>query len=731
MKLKPIVIYGSFENIHTSSLPILIQLKQDISLGTDYLTSKPGTTHAGNLATSGFAFSIEIPNVTRNNMSPSFSEIYSMMQTFNSPKMTKKELFEKFWIIKIPDYGNQTHSLGVLDFVPSVYLHTSDFEADRYKRISNKNIGIIRSYTNKEAFLLLDKRDNVLRNNSSTINNCTFMVVLDYKRFSKKKMQGINADLKDNSLRYSDTKLEYKESIDEYYTSYSTNLNSISEDDLRGFSLYATINNKIYRLNNSELFRKLKINGELVEEIVSKQIDKNNEYEHDYFKMIMKYLYNLDSIYGKEKEININISFENPFKDSSPTIYIARSSYFSDDVTTNNFNNYGFSSYNQFKVFRKTNANELFYNKLLLNENYRATYNNGMLTNFEFADGYNYPYEIVNNYDSSRCFMFKYKVDVDGECSINIHNLLAYNKIFKNSIDLNETIVELYEYESSNNNYRLKYTLDGDSTIKFNSKKDNIIELIIRDNIGYHDNIETLTYNNITVSNNLTEIYYDIFDRDQIINKATLSTDPMLICFNDSDKLSDNDSRLNQEYVMYDAINTDIENALFDGEIRLKKNASNKYVISANSTYDSTVSESEAYNNEKEKLEENIESYKLKLTSASTNNIEKEIATIKNNLLKMYIETSNEDVVIKRESGEKFLYMVAISDEERVFDIEVRNSSGILIKKEYDCVTKKYNNSKKYYYVHLPYYTTYENKATISIIPRDNKTAKISQSYIK
>lgn len=80
---------------------------------------------------------------------PNFATVYDMMWNYSKPKITKEELARLFYIYEISDYGNQAASFNNYDFMVKFFING-------YK-IRQDHIGLLRCYTSKKAFVLLDR----------------------------------------------------------------------------------------------------------------------------------------------------------------------------------------------------------------------------------------------------------------------------------------------------------------------------------------------------------------------------------------------------------------------------------------------------------------------------------------------------------------------------------------------------------------------------------------------
>lgn len=122
------------------------QFPNVINLSQNFYDRNVDVYHAGNIGNNNLAYSIEIPNVSQTG---SFSNVRSVMKELKFPTFAKDYLFNSFQIIKINDFGKQSLTDGMFDFIVKLFING--------KKVPQENLGLIRRYSSKEAFVLLER----------------------------------------------------------------------------------------------------------------------------------------------------------------------------------------------------------------------------------------------------------------------------------------------------------------------------------------------------------------------------------------------------------------------------------------------------------------------------------------------------------------------------------------------------------------------------------------------
>lgn len=131
-----------------SSLPNIIEFAQ-------YRSSISGT-----FGDSDFPFLLEIPIDKFNPLDSSEKSDIPLYSTFqylrdilakeDHPSISKGSLESRFHVFEIEDYGNQSMTPGLLDFIPVCYTSSGS-------KISQRLIGLLRFYLRKKAYILIPK----------------------------------------------------------------------------------------------------------------------------------------------------------------------------------------------------------------------------------------------------------------------------------------------------------------------------------------------------------------------------------------------------------------------------------------------------------------------------------------------------------------------------------------------------------------------------------------------
>ena len=151
MRYEPFELKGlKLEKEYESTFPVLIQLVQNTkeSIAQEYY----GTI--GNYY--NLAYSIELPgllNDDKGNTNRNFVKLNNALNNLKSVKLSKHDLFKDFYVIKISDYSSTSRSIGSYEFLPLVFMK----RGDNYEKIPQNRVGLIKNFTSKEAFIIIDK----------------------------------------------------------------------------------------------------------------------------------------------------------------------------------------------------------------------------------------------------------------------------------------------------------------------------------------------------------------------------------------------------------------------------------------------------------------------------------------------------------------------------------------------------------------------------------------------
>lgn len=249
-----------------STFPVLIQLVQN----TKEMT---GDTYYGTIGDSyNMAYSVELPDlpeVDANNSKRNINKLKTALLKLKSVKLSRKDIFSDFYVLRITDYSSTSRSIGCYEFVPMVFIKMPGNNG--YMKIPQNRLAIIKSYGTKEAFLIIDKGASDIPYNNLNASDFTdsseFIVDIRFKRGK------VNPTWKTISKRIVNNKIEFVVTTD-------SGAGALTYEDLNRIRFsYDDI-----LLENSEIFTKVEIvrdDGEIL--AVNKQLTKD-----DYFKFIYK-----------------------------------------------------------------------------------------------------------------------------------------------------------------------------------------------------------------------------------------------------------------------------------------------------------------------------------------------------------------------------------------------------------------------------------------------------------
>ena len=188
MRYEPFEIKGlKLEKEYESTFPVIIQLVQNTKETVD--TNFFGTI--GNHY--NLAYSIELPDLLpddNKNTNRNFVKLRNALNNLKSVKLSKHDLFKDFYVIKITDYSSTSRSIGSYEFLPLVFMKVGD----NYEKIPQNRVGLIKNFTSKEAFIIIDKGASKYEfNNLITITD-DFIVDIYFKRRTIKNTNPADKD---------------------------------------------------------------------------------------------------------------------------------------------------------------------------------------------------------------------------------------------------------------------------------------------------------------------------------------------------------------------------------------------------------------------------------------------------------------------------------------------------------------------------------------------------------
>ena len=151
MRYEPFEIKGlKLEKEYKSTFPVIIQLVQNTKEST-------ATNFYGTIGDHyNLAYSIELPELLPNdneNPNRNFVKLRNALNNLKSVKLSKHDLFKDFYVIKITDYSSTSRSIGSYEFLPLVFMK----RGTNYEKIPQNRVGLIKNFTSKEAFIIIDK----------------------------------------------------------------------------------------------------------------------------------------------------------------------------------------------------------------------------------------------------------------------------------------------------------------------------------------------------------------------------------------------------------------------------------------------------------------------------------------------------------------------------------------------------------------------------------------------
>lgn len=679
--------FERIKKIHVSklnscaSIPAVIQLSQYTSE-----TKSAANGIIGN-SMSGFAFSIEVygAGITKKeNLSANIKYLYDMMQNVISPRITNTLLFNKFYIYKINDYGSQSLSRGILDF--TVYCYTST------EKILQKDIVIVRNFTSKVAYILLDKTTH----NEADV--ASIDVYVELKRYFEKINYGSN----DSTL----VQMTLDSETGRYSCNIASLISNMNEKSIKDLSLYIKSGNNYHKvLNNINLYNpKVSNNGTEIK-VDSDQIN--------YFSYIYNILYPNPDIKIKTVE-KIELSIDNIFE-KEVEIYLGRAdtlSYLnSEDVK--NIKIYNFTSDKEFKLVGLVNGK----NKIITPKPENIEYTENIISGFTGIE----VLEIIPNNNYRRIF----RLDFTGATAINIHKELKDRNIYKYNLDLSRTYIEVYKdglriepditdgriVNLEANSYYLIYIMDDESITTTEDTTDTTeVEVTLNEEHGRLkkvdiEGVEVLKKEDIED----ISITNDVFDPYVSYEGEYKVSDTRDITFYDGD-----DTDVLNCLTTGEAYIKTLEKTLENGEKKLYKELYVKNVIDENIIDDAYIHTS--FDDVKSKAGvtygTNVEAYKTKYNISNMNAAINKIRELMTYFFKTNANRESESVTIENKSetsfnniqlsNHRYIALMLEMPNKNLFDLKIKNGNTVICH-EYNCQAN-YEFNGKNYYIHVALY---------------------------
>ena len=132
--------------LSNSSMPNLIEMIQ-------YITSwkSDPTIRVGNLGTySNYSYVITFdPRIVTNDPTCNITQLSKILKNKNMVNIAKPDIFDMFYVYEIPDYSANALTTGMVDFMVECFSQNG--------KINNNYIAIMKSFTTKRAYILIDK----------------------------------------------------------------------------------------------------------------------------------------------------------------------------------------------------------------------------------------------------------------------------------------------------------------------------------------------------------------------------------------------------------------------------------------------------------------------------------------------------------------------------------------------------------------------------------------------
>lgn len=667
MRYEPLEIKDlKLEKEYRSTFPVLIQLVQN----TKELTSN---TFYGTIGNSyNLAYSIELPELLekdRDNNKRNFVKLKSALNNLKSIKLSKHDVFKDFYVIKITDYSSTSRSIGSYEFLPLVFKKVGD----GYEKIPQNRVGLIKNFTSKEAFIIIDKGESKYDFNDLSPNiteDDYFVVDIYFKRRTKD-------ETKDNY----NIRIKTRDANSITFQITNKNINGkLSPIDLNRIRF--TYDGKY--LVNSSLFAKVEVinsAGETIE--LNRQLT-----DDDYFKFL--YLSNYRNVTFQDYVEPTN-SFDIKYTPIKSLLPINDDNYdkfnivLSEDIPWyDQYTSKAGISFNKNNAIYWKKHGEL--GRLLITNNIGN--NNDLFEVFPAYDNYERFVDVVHVTTAIPDF--------------DIHKYLLKQKVFNyDSAGFLEIFNKCSDgsYVKSTNN-----TVKDDSFISFRFSNE-YNDKMVNNSIAPYDNV-------ISSKENISGYLTDNITADSFVNNNIcygLFGDPTL------NVISQNiGSTTNNIIYPLDGNNNRVLRVIGEKEIRSYKNAnglinigfSNEKISDFKLSNDNT--NSIAVNTIRRKHADTINAIYNKF-----NVLQAQISDIKNKLK----ETLENDYVFSKSTtcleysdfSIHYFFIKPKSNDIEYFDIEITKPDGTVVKREYNCALKDKNC-----YILLPYYIMTTSGNTVS-----------------
>lgn len=702
------LVFITKDNAEKAGLPLSIICNQ-YGINADNGSNDDTYVQAGTIGNLNLAYSIEIPNSGIRDITPqtadpfmttNFASVKTTLNSYNMPIFARSFLINNFYIIKISDFGNQSLSFDSFDFFVKVYYEG--------RKIPQFRVGLIRRFTSKEAFILIDKRGL-----PGSVEKDKFSYVIEpitkdapkdekderttYKQITNNGDRYFNLE---NYISFLEAQIIYANNSNT--DSYKYNLSEIIYDVLmdKRFEVYYK-NGENYQKINSKYYASLfaskitkasdKNNTDIISDgddltntnLSSSLVSFQTHHQHpstrdeelhicnfDYYKYLRDYLY----------DVKI---FDNIDEEMRRTATIALAGIFNvPETTVKNFYILDRSTLPEYYLYEVSGTDEV---TLKLTDIFATDITDFEVYYFPVANQatryieYGYRLPFASTLDDEEQADNSFTVNKSGEITIKLHSDLVSNYALIEIIPKHDNYSHLVGYCSSEINsidnirgmlktrhiFGFNFIKEKRNSIELYSSNDNgLILTKLTDTENDTGNFSTFDLN-ISASEELDDSLSTIDENDTALandsseyspittgnTELLLYTDPML---NLNNSIEDKTS----EYILYP---NDVSNILTANELKFIRNsngnAKNKFTI----TYGTNITEkAEKVDSETDYagLAKSIETIRDTINSIYENSktVESNMNMIRDNLFSIFSGNENEEKTLENSFSHSIEY---------------------------------------------------------------------------
>lgn len=599
MRIKDIFITNLEKNLVTednNSMPLFFQLVQN--------TYTKFTDAYGTIGNFNYAYTIELPdkNMDPQDVTPNIDNLRTIINEYKTIKISAKELLDHFFIFKIPDYGSQAMSRGMLDFLPIVMISASQKNTTTDKaskttttndytyngKVKQNHIGIIRSYYSKQAFLIIDKDSNRAcadkssgtfyyygQKNKVTINSGSCLIKFrpyyDPETYISKSKENSSGTERIEKL---DAEMTLDNETNRYTCEFTTTTQKLSKLNFEQLTLYIKDGNNRYILDNCEIIKDFKLDDITIEsksilnEYVGRQTESNTL---DYYRSIMAFIYNRlkntsTDYFGDDdfKKIKIKVSIAHYFDIDTGTIHCTLNNIMPNIAILNRESdltkNYNFTSTSQSLLFKYPYINQDSNNA----KSFTSTASS-LFDDLNFSEGGASVYEVIPLNSEDLVYLFKVTktentaseaVVIQNDdatvetttstITIDVTNEFKNRKIYKYKIDL--STANIFGYHSDGTFFIPKIS----STTLTGLNENDVIFITFNQNAAENSNVNSTseTTSGYTISFiNDGELKYSFLNERKHVQQ-----DPFLFSSDSTENVINHDMTNATDRFLYDLI---------------------------------------------------------------------------------------------------------------------------------------------------------------------------------